>query len=227
LGTLRGKSRNGHARFAAVERVRRRWISRGATAAVLAIVIGYLLWSQWPRAGAPPLSAARLALDPSLGPANAPVTLIEYADFGCPTCQTWYQSHTLEQVLAKYPNKIHFIWRDFPIITSDSPKAAEAGQCAFDQAKFWPFHDIVYDNAPAISTDDLKSYAASVGLDTKRFDQCLDSGQDAAKVNQSLQDANSHGFLGTPSFLLNGRPLAGPPSFAYLVSLIDPILAGK
>jgi protein-disulfide isomerase len=58
-------------------------------------------------------------------------------------------------VLAKYPNKIHFVWRDFPVITLDSPKAAEAGQCAFDQGTFWPFHDMAYDYAPAISTDDL------------------------------------------------------------------------
>jgi protein-disulfide isomerase len=226
LGTPRGPQRHGRARYAAaVRRVRRRWISLGAIAAVLAVVfVGYLLR---PHAAVPPLSAARLALDPSLGPADAPITLIEYGDFGCPTCQAWYRSHTLEQVLAKYPNKVHFVWRDFPIITSDSPKAAEAGQCALDQGKFWPFHDTVYDNAPAISVDDLKSYAARVGLGVKTFDQCLDSGQDAAKVNQSLQDAYARGFRGTPSFLLNGQPIAGPPSFAYLVSLIDPILVGK
>jgi protein-disulfide isomerase len=187
------------------------------------ILVGYLLW---PHASVPPLSAARLALDPSLGPANAPVSLIEYGDFGCPSCRAWYQSHTLERVLATYPNKIHFVWRDFPVITPDSPKAAEAGQCAFDQGRFWPFHDLVYEKAPAISVDDLKSYAASVGLDIKRFDHCLDSGQDAPKVNQSLQDAYSHGFRGTPSFLLNGQPFAGPPSLEYLERLINPILAG-
>jgi protein-disulfide isomerase len=190
---------------------------------VLAIA-AYLLWPR--NSAVPALSAARLAADPSIGPANAPVTLIEYGDFGCPSCQAWYKAGVLEQVLRKYGDKIHFVWRDFPIITADSPKAAEAGQCAFDQGKFWPFHDIVYDNAPAISVDDLKSYAAQVSLDTTKFDQCLDSSQDAAKVDQSLQDARNRGFQGTPSFLLNGQPLAGPPSFDYLVSLIDPMVAG-
>jgi protein-disulfide isomerase len=110
-------------------------------------------------------------------------------------------------------------------VTLQSPKAAEAGQCAFDQGKFWQFHDKVYDSNLAITTDDLKAYAAQIGLNTAKFDQCLDSGHDAAKVNQSLQDAYARGFVGTPSFLLNGRPLAGPPSYDYLVSLIDPILA--
>lgn len=222
--TSQTPKRHARRRQRVVQRTRRWWIGIVVTAAVFAVVVGYLLW---PRASVPPLGAARLALDPSLGPANAPVTLIEYGDFGCPSCQAWYRSRTLEQVLAKYPNKIHFVWRDFPIITTESPKAAEAGQCAFDQGKFWPFHDGVYDNAPAISIDDLKSYAARVGLDMKMFDECLDSGQDAAKVNQSLQEAYQHGFRGTPSFLLNGQPLAGPPSLAYLVSLIDPILSGK
>ncbi len=195
--------------------------------AVVVSVLAIAAYLLWPRgSAAPALPAARLATDPSIGPANAPVTLIEYGDFGCPSCQAWYRAGVLQQVLHKYGDKIHVVWRDFPIITADSPKAAEAGQCAFDQGKFWPFHDIVYDHAPAISVDDLKSYAAQAGLDTARFNRCVDSGQDAAKVDQSLQDARNRGFQGTPSFLLNGQPLAGPPSFDYLGRLIDPILAG-
>lgn len=202
----------------------RRTVGPWAVVVSVLAIAAYLLW---PRSSAvPALPAARLAADPAIGPANAPVTLIEYGDFGCPSCQAWYKAGVLQQVLSKYGDKIRFVWRDFPIITADSPKAAEAGQCAFDQGKFWPFHDVVYENAPAIGVDDLKSYAARAGLDTAKFDRCLDSGQDAAKVDQSLQDARTRGFQGTPSFLLNGQPLAGPPSFDYLVSLIDPMLAG-
>jgi protein-disulfide isomerase len=130
-------------------------------------------------------------------------------------------------VLSAYGDRVRFVWKDFPIITAQSPKAAEAGQCAFDQGKFWPYHDLLYNRAPALSVRDLKSYAAQLGLDTTKFNQCLDSGRYQAKVNQSLQEAYQRGFQGTPSFLVNGQPLAGPPSFETLKNLIDPILAAK
>jgi protein-disulfide isomerase len=191
------------------------------------VAIVYVVWprSQTDQKAISALSAARLAADPAIGPANAPVTLVEYGDFGCTSCLAWYQSGTLQKLVARYGESIRVVWRDFPIVTPESPKAAEAGQCAFDQGRFWQFHDRVYDNDLAITTDDLKAYAVQIGLNTAEFDRCLDSGRDAAKVNQSLQDAYTHGFVGTPAFLLNGQPLAGPPSYDYLVSLIDPILA--
>lgn len=74
---------------------------------------------------------------------------------------------------------------------------------------------------------DLKSYAAQVGLEPTQFNQCLDSGQDRAKVEQSLNEAErQYNFPGTPSFLINGKKLVGPPTFETLKSIIDPILAG-
>ena len=78
---------------------------------------------------------------PALGPATAPVTIVEYADFGCPACWEWYKLGILNQLRAKYGDQIRFVWRDFPVITLLSPKAAEAGQCAHEQGKFWEFHD--------------------------------------------------------------------------------------
>jgi protein-disulfide isomerase len=203
---------------------RPRWIAPAVLAGGVVLLAAYLLW---PRPHAQPLSAARLAEDPAIGPSNAPITIVEYADFGCPSCLAWYRAGILKQVLSKYGDKVRFVWKDFPVITPESPKAAEAGQCAQDQGKFWPFHDIVYDNAPAIGVDDLKAYAARAGLDTAKFNACLDSGQNKAKVDASRQDAEARGFTGTPSFLLNGKPLAGPPSFAYLTGLIDQALASK
>jgi protein-disulfide isomerase len=133
----------------------------------------------------------------------------------------------MDEVLAQYGNKVRFVWRDFPIITPQSPKAAEAGQCAFDQGKFWEYHDLLYERAPALSVSDLKSYASELGFDTATFDQCLDSGQYQGKVDRSFQDARAHHFVGTPSFLVNGQPLAGPPSLETLQSLIDTILASS
>jgi protein-disulfide isomerase len=119
------------------------------------------------------------------------------------------------------------VWRDFPIITAQSPQAAEAGQCAFDQGKFWEYHDLLYSKAPALAISDLKAYASQIGLDRARFDHCLDSNQDQAKVQQSLEEAQQkYGFPGTPSFLVNGKRVIGPVTFETFRSVIDPMLAG-
>ena len=133
----------------------------------------------------------------------------------------------MQQVLAAYGNDVQFVWKDFPVITAQSPKAAEAGQCALDQGKFWEYHDLLYAKAPALTVNDLKDYAAQIGLDKAKFNECLDSGQNQAKVYQSLNEAQrEYAFPGTPSFLINGKKLVGPPSFETLKSTIDSILAG-
>lgn len=195
--------------------------------AVLAVVGLGLVAVLWPR----PISQAEgnpsLADEPSLGPVDAPVTIVEYGDFGCTTCRGWYRQGVLEQILSHYGGQVRFVWRDFPIITAASPLAAEAGQCAFDQGRFWEFHDLLYDRAPALSANDLSAYAAELGLDTSRFDRCLDSRAHEAKVEASTRDAYAHGFIATPAFLVNDQPIAGPQSFDFFKGVIDPILAAR
>jgi protein-disulfide isomerase len=194
---------------------------------VLAVVVTAVLFLVTARPKDQPLTQQRLASDPSLGPGSAKVTIVEYGDFGCPTCQDWFRSGVLEKLLSTYGDRIRFVWKDFPIITAQSPKAAEAGQCAFDQGKFWEYHDLLYEKAPALNIADLKDYAAQIRLNTATFDHCLDSGQDAAKVQQSLDEAQrQYAFPGTPSFLINGKILIGPATFETFQSMIDPILAG-
>ena len=191
--------------------------------AVIIVVVALILLSQ---SRVQLLGAVRLASDPSLGLPSAKVTIIEYGDFGCTTCRGWEQAGVLKQIVAAYGNQVHFVWRDDPIITAQSPQAAEAGQCAFDQDKFWQYHDLLYAKAPALSISDLKSYASQLGLNTAQFDQCLNSEQDQAKVNQSMAEARGYRFIGTPSFIVNGQKVIGPASFDQFKSMIDPILAG-
>ena len=193
--------------------------------AVIIVVVVTILWSESSRV--PPLSATRLASDPSLGSPSAKVTIIEYGDFGCPTCRGWEQAGVLKQIVATYGDQVYFVWRDYPVITAQSPQAAEAGQCAFDQNKFWQYHDLLYAKAPALAISDLKSYAAQIGLNTTHFDHCLDSGLDKAKIDQSMAEARGYGFIGTPSFVVNGKKVIGPASFSRFKSLIDPILVGR
>jgi protein-disulfide isomerase len=193
---------------------------------ILMLIVG-AIWVLMAKPGASQNASANLNNEPSLGPADAPVTLIEYGDFGCTTCRGWYNAGVLEKLRAAYGDKLRFVWRDFPIITAQSPKAAEAGQCAFDQGKFWQYHNLLYQRAPALSISDLKSYAAELGLDTARFNQCLESGEKQAIVEKSKTDAQQRGFTATPDFLLNGQAIIGPPSFGDLQTRIDAILAAQ
>ena len=158
------------------------------------------------------------------GATDAAVTITEFADFGCIICKAWHQFGIKDQILEKYGGQVRFVWRDFPVITVDSPMAAEAGFCAHHQGRFWEYHDVLYQNAPALKEDNLKQYAAELGLDSEEFNQCLDSGHYTAAVENELQEALSFGFRGAPSFLVNGQRLIGPPSFEQLSVIIDEII---
>ena len=203
---------------------RKRLLAAGVGALALLALAAFIFW---PRPQSEPVSPARLADDPSLGPTSAPVTIVEYADFGCPSCRAWHKAGILEQIRAQYGDQVRFVWRDFPVITPKSPKAAEAAQCAYDQGKFWEYHDLLFARAPALGVSDLKVYAADLGLDRSRFDQCLDSGTHRETVRRDWQDAEAHGFRGTPSFLINNQPLVGPPTTEILRQRIDAILSSS
>jgi len=201
---------------------RQKYLRIGVVLLGLALVAGYFLW---PRPGAQAVSSERLNDDPALGSPNALVTIIEYGDFGCPACQAWHNAGILDRVIETYGDQVQFIWRDFPIITAFSPEAAQAAQCAYDQNRFWEYHDLLFERGPSFRDENLKNYAVELGLDSTAFNQCLDSRQHQATVDKDLQDAFDRRFRGTPSFLVNDQPLAGPPTFEYLQSLIEPILA--
>jgi protein-disulfide isomerase len=174
-----------------------------------------------------PTDPAPLDAAPALGPKTALVTIIEYGDFGCPSCWYWYKQGVLNELRTKYGDQIRFVWRDFPVITLRSPDAAEAGQCAHEQGKFWEFHDLIYEHNGAIEASDLKADAAEIGLDMAKFDDCITSLRFRARVNAEQQEGFDLGLRGTPAFLINNQPLIGPQNLSVFSSLIDPILAAK
>ncbi len=165
---------------------------------------------------------------PALGPKNAPVTIVEYGDFGCPSCWYWYKLGVLDQLRAKYGDQIRFVWRDYPVITLLSPQAAEAGQCANDQDKFWEFHDIVYQHQGAIESSDLDNYAKVIGLNMSQFDQCVSSHRYRDRVNAEQTEAFTYGYNGAPFFVVNNQTLIhGSQPLSVFSSIIDPILAAQ
>jgi len=143
------------------------------------------------------------------GPIDAPVRIVEFADFGCPACRDWHNSGIKKQLQAEFGDQISFTFRHFPVITRFSPKAAEAGQCAADQNGFWPYHDYIYEQTrvAALAQDELIAYAAEVGLDTAEFQSCLESDKHKAYVDNDWAAARAAGAAGTPSFFINGQPV--------------------
>ncbi len=206
-----------------VQKQRRQWILIGV-GILAALLIGGYAFQNRPQSVSIP--EARLSNDPALGGPNAPVVITEFGDFNCPSCRAWHLAGVMDQILERYGDQVRFVWRDFPVITAQSPKLAEAAQCTQDQGSFWEYHDLLFENAPVTSVRAMKDYAAQLGLDTNQFDECLDSGLHRATVDRDLREAYRQGFRGTPSFMINDQPLVGPTP-ERMVQIIDSVLASQ
>ena len=161
---------------------------------------------------------------PSQGPANAPVTIIEFSDYECPFCKR--AEPTVEQVVAAYPDKVRLVYRHYPLPFHKSARpAAEAAACANAQGKFWEYHKKVF-SAPSLDDATLKKLAGEVGLDQAKFDTCLTNKEMAAAVDKDVADASAVGVRGTPAFFINGRMISGAQPFEKFKVIIDEEIAG-
>ena len=161
------------------------------------------------------------ANDPSIGPLDAPITIIAFEDFQCPYCgAAWPHIKTL---INKHGDQVRLIYRDFPIasIHPDANNAAQAGACAHEQGQFWPYHDRLYQNQDRLSVPDLKRYAEELNFDTGLFDDCLDTGKYASEVDEDFQDGVAAGVAGTPTFFINGNVVSGVINEAGFDQIVD------
>lgn len=152
---------------------------------------------------------------PFLGQANAPVTIIEFSDFQCPYCGNFTKDAFL-QIKSQYiqGGKVKFVFRNFPLpFHENAEKAAEAALCANEQGKFWDYHDKLFANQNALTVDNLKTYAKDLGLDTSKFNSCLDSGTMEATAKKDAADGTSYGVGGTPSFFITKGSLSVDPNY--------------
>jgi Na+/H+ antiporter NhaA len=138
------------------------------------------------------------------GPSDAPVTLVEYADFECPFCGQ--AEPVIRELLADFGD-IRYVWRHLPLIDvhPHAQFAAEAAEAAARQGAFWAMHDLLLDHQGALLTPDLVTYAEQLGLDVPRFTSDLRRHAGAARVAQDVEGADLSGVSGTPTFFLNGR----------------------
>jgi protein-disulfide isomerase len=164
------------------------------------------------------------------GSEDAPVTIQLWSEFECPFSARFYRD-TLPQIEEQYikTGKVMFIYKDFPLsFHANAQKAAEAGKCALEQDKFWEMHDKIYDSAGAgvkPTVENLKAWAGELGLKQGKFDECLDSGRMAAKVQADMQEGQQKGIRGTPGFLINDQPLSGAQPFSEFQKVIEAELA--
>jgi protein-disulfide isomerase len=134
----------------------------------------------------PPIFRAELPVagEPAKGSEKARVTIVKFEDFQCPFCKQ--VQPTFNELLARYNGKVRLVHKDLPLesLHPQARQAAEAGRCAYEQRKFWEYHDKLYANSPKASADDLKSYAKEIGLNVDSFDRCFASRKYKAVVQQ-------------------------------------------
>lgn len=138
------------------------------------------------------------------GPAAAAVTLLEYGDYECPFCGAAYP--IIKQVQESMGDRLRFVFRNFPISTAHphAELAAEAAEAAAAQDKFWPMHDLLYENQQSLEADDLIAYADRLSLDVGRFQRDLADHAYAPRVHEDFLSGVRSGVNGTPTFYIHG-----------------------
>jgi len=219
------------------------------------ILVGYVAWGYNTQAAptivqgvvqtAPPPEPRIYEIEtkdyPSLGPADAPIEIVEFSDYQCPYCSRWHDQ-VFQSLLAAYPGKIKFVYRNYPLSFHQNAFAsAEAALCAGDQDAYWEFHDVLFANQASLNNQagtvldqaTYNQYAGELGLDVTVFEECMTSHKyqqfildDASYAGSLPADTNGEAAVGgTPTFFVNGHRLGGAYPLEYFREIIDAELA--
>ena len=172
----------------------------------------------------PDFCAPPVADSPVRGPADAWVTMVEFADFQCPYCGR--VESTLSALSSAYPTDLRLVFKNFPLsFHENAMDAAVAAVCAHDQDHFWEMHDLLFANQSALATTDLDGYAAQAGVDIDLWRSCIASDAPRQRITVDEDLGVRSGVSGTPTFFINGAVVEGAVSIADFESVIDSELA--
>jgi protein-disulfide isomerase len=157
-----------------------------------------------PKPQAISLAAAIEPTDHSEGSEHAGITVLEYGDFECPSCKVAATTPSL--LLERFPNKVRFIFRHFPVVEAHphAMAAAQASEAAGAQGKFWPMHDLLFRNQAHLKDKDLHGYAAELGLDMARYVAEMDDQIYLQRVREHIAGGRASHIRATPTFFVNG-----------------------
>ena len=182
--------------------------------------------------GSPVLSVGSGDSLPSMGPKDAKVTVVEFADFECPHCRLGASGmHTL---LARYPTQLRVVFRNFPLNVSCNPHggqihpascdAAKAAICAHKQGKFEPVYQTLFENQEKLKPGKVLDELKDLGLDMGQMASCMDSADTLNAVARDVEEGNALGINSTPTFFVNGHKLLSFRPVMIWVKLIDQLL---
>jgi len=168
--------------------------------------------------------------DPSKGPEDAKVTIIEFGCYMCPYTQE--AEPIIKEVLTKYEGKVRFVYRDFPLgeIHARADLHAEAANCAGEQGMYWEYHDKLFERGATCGASEtsiamLKDIAKELRLDEEKFSKCLDTRKYQQEIQKDFEDGIKAKLTGTPTFFINNRTIVGSRPVAAFEKVIDEELA--
>ncbi len=211
------------------------------------MLLGYVVWGYQPngtqaQAAAPAAAQAQAQATeppqfqrydiptkgfPTLGPADAPITLVEFSDYQCPFCRRWHQE-VYEPLLAAYPGKIRIVYRNLPLtsIHPDALGAAEAAMCAGEQDAYWPFHNKLF-SSESLNQQTFLQYAQDLSLNVEQFKTCITTEKYKDAITADSDFAINLGVRSTPTFFINGLAVVGAQPLEVFKQVIDKELAGE
>jgi len=179
-----------------------------------------------------PRVSLEVAGDPMIGAAGAPLRIVEFSDFFCPACQRASKLNRI--IISNHHRDAVFIFKHYPLDMSCNAQitrmvhpgacqVAAASECVHLQGKFWPFHDLVFEDGPKYNAANLEGDVRRLGIDVAQFNACMSSGDGMAAVQRDIAEAGKAGVTSTPTYVINGLPVAGgltPAMFDDFVAVL-------